>query len=437
MITTQRATVTRACTQLIRELVGLLAARLGTAELPSRSISFTFMAPSGPGRHVGRTFRAREIDWQAIWESLNLESDTLPAYNAAAASIDTYIAVNRIEASGFVTHDIDNHYLRPLLQLYLTRKGAAIFNQSTAKSVVFEMVRHLDTSYVEITSLVILEGFSANRSFRLDPAITVRPITEDELMVLGREDWKYGLFTTRPTPLQPRSDWWICDIQLKSPRGTAEGWNAANDVQANLGFALRAFKGGRLRLGLATKQVTGVFGRAGQIRGGRLDAISTQSNPYTLSSGEINKFQRFWHKIVPLLDKDSHYLQIPIRRLRTAGTRSEKEDALVDYVVGLEALLGKANERTELNFRFKIRGAVLLAPRKAERKNSMKTLDRLYNLRSRIVHGQSVSASHLDEDLPIAEDALRHVWQWYFRNWPDEPNNNAGVGRIDELLVGG
>lgn len=414
-----------------------LAERLGTTALPQQSIRFTFYVPTGTSGHIGKTSRARAINWPEIWELLNLESDTLLTYNAAAASIDAYIAVNRIEASGFAGHDIDNHYLRPLLQLYLIRKDASIFNQSAAKSAVLEMVRHLDTPYVEITSLVILEGFSANRSFRLDPTITVRPITEDELMVLGREDWKYGLFTTRPSPLQPRSDWWICELRLKNPRGTAEGWNAANDVEANLGFALRAFKGGRLRLGLATKQVTGVFGRAGRILGGRLEAISTQSNPYTLSSGEIKKLQRFWHKIIALLDKDSHYLQIPIRRLRTAGTRHEKEDALVDYVVGLEALLGKADERTELNFRFKVRGAVLLADRRPDRKAWMQTLNGLYNLRSRIVHGQAVGAGQLDAALPVAEDTLRHVWHWYFRNWPDEPNNNAGVGRIDELLVGG
>jgi hypothetical protein len=255
-------------------------------------------------------------------------------------------------------------------------------------------------------------------------------------MVLGREDWKYGLFTTRPTPLQPRSDWWICELRLKNPRGTAEGWNAANDVQANLGFALRAFKGGLLRLGLATKQVTGVFGIASQILGGRLEAISTQSNPYTLSSGEIKKFQRFWHKIIPLLDKDSHYLQIPIRRLRTAGTRREKEDALVDYVVGLEALLGKADERTELNFRFKVRGAVLLADRRPDRKAWMQTLNGLYNLRSHIVHGQAVGAGQLDAALPVAEDTLRRVWLWYFKNWSDQRDNKKGIDQIDEMLVG-
>jgi hypothetical protein len=64
-------------------------------------------------------------------------------------------------------------------------------------------------------------------------------------------------------------------------------------------------------------------------------------------------------------------------------------------------------------------------------------LNELYNLRSRIVHGQTVSNGELEKALPKAEDALRIVWRWYFDRYADEADNTAGIKEIGEQLVGG
>jgi len=135
------------------------------------------------------------------------------------------------------------------------------------------------------------------------------------------------------------------------------------------------------------------------------------------------------------MEKQHHYLQVPIRRLRMAGTRAEKEDALVDYVVGLEALLGTDDEKTEIGYRFRIRGSVLLAKRRKDRQVHIRRLRELYDLRSRIVHGRTVSKDQLDLALPAAESALRTVWRWYFTKHARRKNNRAGIEEIDKKLV--
>ena len=147
-------------------------------------------------------------------------------------------------------------------------------------------------------------------------------------------------------------------------------------------------------------------------------------------------FTRFWKKFKAIMEQDHHYLQIPIRRLRTAGTRTQREDALVDYVVGLEDLLGKDNERTELSYRFRVRGSVVLSKQRNERRIYLRKLGDLYDMRSSIVHGRRISDEKLNTALPEAESALRNVWWWYFTRYADCNNNEPGIEEIDAELVG-
>lgn len=134
------------------------------------------------------------------------------------------------------------------------------------------------------------------------------------------------------------------------------------------------------------------------------------------------------------MKNDRHYLQIPIRRLVASGLRKDREDSFIDCVIGLEALLSTESERTELSYKFRVRGSVLLSKHRQERKELINKLKRLYDLRSRLVHGGRVSSNDLETYLPFAEYALRKVWRWFFEHWSDEKSNEKGVIRIDEDL---
>ncbi len=427
--------------QVVADCIGLLKAatrlaqnHFGSNLVPTRDVEVMVMEPSEPGRWTGKRFMHQEVD---DWRLYDFTSNKLSKSNEwvkASNTLETYVNKHNIKPIGFMMHDVGSLYLVPLFRLYLRATRGFVYHRSAAERVVGELLNHLSSPAPEVRGLIILEDFSSPRPFRLESNMQIRPILKDELVALGRRDTltsrSYGENT-------PRTDWWVCEIRLPNPRGTAEGFNRMHDIHDLLTLALRAFKLGGLSIGIGTIQVESTFGGAGQIRGGRLERITVGQLSYSLSDTEILAFRRFWRKFRSIIEQEQNYLQVPLRRLRTAGTRTQREDALVDYIVGLEALLGTKDEKTEMNYRFQVRGAVLLARRHSERKKQMRLLRELYNLRSRIVHGQTVSNEELEKTLPEAEGALRTVWRWYFDRYADRKDNAAGIKAIDEKLVGG
>ncbi len=423
------------CRSFLKEATEIAANDFGFIELPKRTVHSWVMEFSEPGRHSGKELVYSELDIFTIWERIKSIVQSTKSWVKAKDSIQSYIDIHNIKPTGFWTHDLERQYLVPLLRTYLEEAGAFIYHYQTARKVINIMFRHLDSPEVEVVGLIVLEGFEAERSFHLEPKMLVHPIEELELRILGgKTDSMVGL-GIQDLHLWPHTDWWVCEVRLANPRGTAIGWNRVHGITDTLALALRAFKSGGVALGLATTRLSSPFGRMGETRGGTLQKIAVGESRYFLSEQQITKFTRFWRRFLSLMEKPQHYLQVPIRRLRAAGTRAQKEDALVDYVIGLEALLGREGERTEVVYRFSVRGSVLLANRRKDRKVHLKELRDLYNLRSRIVHGQPVSDEELEKSLPMAENALRHVWNWYFTHWYGENSNEQGITRIDEDLV--
>ena len=141
-----------------------------------------------------------------------------------------------------------------------------------------------------------------------------------------------------------------------------------------------------------------------------------------------------WPPFKALMDAGHHYLQLPVRRLLSGGNRPYPEDSLVDYVIGLEALLSNSNERTEIRYRFSVRGAVVLSEISSDRAGKFKEMRDLYDLRSAIVHGNIPDANELGMSVDFAESALRKCWWWYFENRRGETNNGAAITDIDRQL---
>src|SRR5262249_27065941 len=160
----------------------------------------------------------------------------------------------------------------------------------------------------------------------------------DEVRQLGREDYLMSPWGFER--MWPCDDWWICEVALSNPRGTARGWNKVHEIVERILLALRCFKSGRVGVGMATSGAGEPFGRFGATRGGRLQYTAGSGEKFKLSHAEIPRFITLWKRLRRVLELPHHFLQVPARRLRLSGTRLNREDALIDYVVGLEALLG-------------------------------------------------------------------------------------------------
>lgn len=81
--------------------------------------------------------------------------------------------------------------------------------------------------------------------------------------------------------------------------------------------------------------------------------------------------------------KSSH--DTSIHRFMLGAARERNVDGLIDYIIALEAaIVGKG---TEIGFRFRHFGAAFIGSNKQDREAIAKKLKQLYNLRSRLVHG--------------------------------------------------
>jgi len=77
---------------------------------------------------------------------------------------------------------------------------------------------------------------------------------------------------------------------------------------------------------------------------------------------------------------------LALQRFSLGCSRTESFDSILDFVIALEALL-LPSRSTDLSYRFRIHGAYFIADTPAERRVVFDTLNSLYELRSRIVHG--------------------------------------------------
>jgi len=426
--------VTANCHIFLKKAIEIAVGQFGSSSVPERVVHCRVMEPSGPGRHTGKESEHTELDVYEVWYQIRSAIHSQQVWENAEDAIQSYINARAVESTGPWPHDPEWQYLVPLFKTYLESTNAFVYNRRQAQKVINMMLRQLSSPEVEVLGFIILEGFEAEHPFQLESNLRVRPIEERELLMLGRDD---ALISFGPYDFSrwPHTDWWVCETRLSNPRGTSIGWNRIHDITDNIASALRMFKSGGVAIGFGTHQLTSPFGRMGRTRGGKLEQITVGQSRYVLSISEIPKFVKFWRKLRHLVERPQHYLHVPLRRMRAAGTRAQKEDALVDYVIGLEALLGTDEEQTELSYRFRVRGSVLLANKRSERKTHMKVLGNLYRLRSVIVHGGYVTMDELEEYLPLAESALRRIWNWYFKHYCSETDNKVGIGRIDADLV--
>ena len=157
--------------------------------------------------------------------------------------------------------------------------------------------------------------------------------------------------------------------------------------------------------------------------------------PAKLTENEANS----WEKWIKLIDKRRvSSIEVAIHRLLLAETeRKDPVDVLIDAVIAWENLVGSPSGEPTLRVSAAL--AWLLGNDSKERIELQKRFSKIYNLRSRIVHGSGVltvsEATKLPQEaVKIALDALREI----FENRPEllkDFNNSAE--RSKKLILDG
>jgi len=153
---------------------------------------------------------------------------------------------------------------------------------------------------------------------------------------------------------------------------------------------------------------------------------------YTLEAATYERLKTTWPRVRDIFDAKRHFLRLPAQRLVEGGSRRRADDAIVDYSIGLEALL-IAGARDELTYRFALRGATVIGWDDQKVKEHFEALRALYRTRSKIVHGDSLDTGQLTQARASGEYALRQVWWWFFENSGSDVDR--GVSQIDDRIL--
>jgi Apea-like HEPN len=142
-----------------------------------------------------------------------------------------------------------------------------------------------------------------------------------------------------------------------------------------------------------------------------IPGMPPMQQPVTPSQQELDQAED-WSRRLARDHSDS--LQVAERRLVSAiSQRIDKADALIDAVIAWESMVGT---RSESVFRITAALARLLAPRAEERAGLRRQLQKLYDTRSRVVHGDLVDPSEVTAAAERAIDTgLRTLRALYSR----------------------
>jgi hypothetical protein len=113
--------------------------------------------------------------------------------------------------------------------------------------------------------------------------------------------------------------------------------------------------------------------------------------PKGLTPEEFESVCATARRLAPLhIEEPERPSELALRRFTLGCGREDSADALVDYLVALEALLLPYDDQTrnaELSYRFRLHGAYFLSRDSSERRVVHDQLRSLYGIRSRLVHG--------------------------------------------------
>lgn len=113
--------------------------------------------------------------------------------------------------------------------------------------------------------------------------------------------------------------------------------------------------------------------------------------PVIISSEELREVMRTYEHIsrfsfqTPRSEHD-----LAIHRFALGARREDSADAILDFTIALESLLLPYDEdarRGDLGYRFRMHGAHYLESSPDQRKLTLKKLGKIYEVRSRLVHG--------------------------------------------------
>ena len=299
-----------------------------------------------------------------------------------------------IIAAGIQAQWVHYGFLLPLVLAWCKLPEPFDLTQPAAQALLDEFAETVTsrTSHTKYRDAIVPIDIGG-APIELEEGVRIRMIEEEEL-------WELGSGGTVPTPpfslqLVPAENWCILDIDLRHQHDDAAQiatklYAIREVVVANLAITI---KGGFTLLPIGMTTEFGPNATGTTTHGSRMPR---QFGPFpgavtvAVDPSARQQLQEMWPSVKEIMLSPSHYLSLPLRRLIDGLGRTRLDDRIVDYAIGLEALLLTASEKDELIYRFALRGAIVLGESGEDKHQAFQNLRNFYKARSTVVHGGSV-----------------------------------------------
>lgn len=156
-----------------------------------------------------------------------------------------------------------------------------------------------------------------------------------------------------------------------------------------------------------------------------------------LSSNEINELQKFFDKVK---DRDTNEIHFALSKYIESYNRKSPSDMILDLVITLEILLGKSDDIDSIKYRICNRLINCLSRDIKERDILYSRTSKLYNTRSRIVHGSIRRLEHRKDfescvrNMEYYKEIIRLIFKT-FMEWINIGLNHESIVRRLDLNV--
>ena len=154
---------------------------------------------------------------------------------------------------------------------------------------------------------------------------------------------------------------------------------------------------------------------------------------YPLDDELLGSFAKFLESYWEATCAVSDSLKTALRRFGSSYEKRDLEDRLVDLVVAMEALFGDG--QGSVAYKVALRGASWLHPRGECRVKAFREIKKLYDLRSRAIHGGKPKPLQKDQVDELEETVRRSMLK--FLDKQIEEGHTPEGSEIDELIMEG
>lgn len=346
----------------------------------------------GNSRKGQTVLREEPLYWRLVYQHEG-EIKILPEF----ISCENFLFENKLVIKSdhdekVVKEIIGRDYLISVLIHFLHKSKSTNFDSDIFNKLYNEVESYFYSDELRFLALAPLQNFEIEEVFESENNVKIRKITQEELNELFRMA-KGGFSVSISQPEVMRLDA-VLEMQYLIRKGSPLSTREPKEIFDKLISALRLFKPGFFGINLI--RCSALSWQPRMVSSSELSYRIFWGQGYKLTKSDLEEFKSFWGIFNQFNFGNHKFLEIALKRFNYAYERMNTEDKIIDYMISMESMFFKEDEKRELEFKLAIRSAMLLGKTAQEKREIFNTIKEAYDIRSKIVHG---SSKHFKKDL--------------------------------------